>query len=131
MASHFSSFMIQFLRLFLLFFLCFSNAQPSLNFTSRPRSTVFKIDKDPLTLQYMIKINQGTPRAAVKLVLDLEGKLSWLRCHKGYKSSSYRPVNCMSPQCSLVAIPLINVYCAIALRHGAITMRVTFTQQTQ
>ncbi|XP_026439319.1 basic 7S globulin 2-like [Papaver somniferum] len=111
MASRFSSAMVQILLLALFFFLCFSGAQPSLNFTFRPRSIVFKIEKDPLTLQYMIKINQGTPRAAVKLVLDLRGKLPWLRCHKGYRSSSYRPVNCMSPPCSLASKPIKCVLC--------------------
>ncbi|KAI3877757.1 hypothetical protein MKW98_020238 [Papaver atlanticum] len=111
MASRFSSFMVQHLLLFHFCFHCFSDAQPSLNYTSRPRSIVFKIEKDPLTLQYMIKINQGTPRAAVKLVLDLGGKLPWLRCHKGYKSSSYRPVNCMSPQCALASKPIKCVLC--------------------
>ncbi|KAI3921566.1 hypothetical protein MKW98_013500 [Papaver atlanticum] len=48
----------------------------------------------------MVKINQGTPRREVKLVVDLGGKLPWFSCRKGYNSSTDRPVSCGSPQCS-------------------------------
>ncbi|XP_026419823.1 basic 7S globulin-like [Papaver somniferum] len=109
MASSLASCITQF-SLLLFFFISFSNAQlPSS--TSRPASIVFELDRDPLTLQYMIKINQGTPRADIKLTLDLGGKLPWLRCHKGYMSSSYRPVKCKSPQCSLASKPVSCVSC--------------------
>ncbi|KAI3928005.1 hypothetical protein MKW98_023606 [Papaver atlanticum] len=108
MASSFASCIAQFSLLF--FFISFSNAQlPSS--TSRPASIVFDLDRDPLTLQYIIKINQGTPRAAIKLILDVGGKVPWLDCHKGYVSSSYRPVKCKSPQCSLARKPVSCVSC--------------------
>ncbi|XP_026383702.1 basic 7S globulin-like [Papaver somniferum] len=54
----------------------------------------------------MIKINQGTPQAEVKLVVDLGGKLPWFGCRKGYNSSSYHPVSCMLPQCSQANKPV-------------------------
>ncbi|KAI3933146.1 hypothetical protein MKW98_013747 [Papaver atlanticum] len=88
---------------FLLFFVfaSLSNAQIPIT-SSKPASIFFNLERDPSTLQYMIKINQGTPRTEVKLVLDLGGKLPWLRCDKSdYESSSYHPVSCTSPQCSL------------------------------
>ncbi|XP_026441593.1 basic 7S globulin-like [Papaver somniferum] len=49
----------------------------------------------------MIKFSQGTPKADVKLALDLGGKLPWFDCHEGYKSSSARRVKCKSSLCSL------------------------------
>ncbi|KAI3925990.1 hypothetical protein MKW98_028126, partial [Papaver atlanticum] len=52
-----------------------------------------------------------TPLAAVKLVLDLGGKLPWLRCDEGYASSSYKPVKCTSSKCALADIPIKCVLC--------------------
>ncbi|RZC62226.1 hypothetical protein C5167_023987 [Papaver somniferum] len=59
----------------------------------------------------MININQGTPLAPVKLVLDLGGKLPWLRCDKGYTSSSYKPVNCTSSKCAQASKHVTCVLC--------------------
>ncbi|KAI3918147.1 hypothetical protein MKX01_041467 [Papaver californicum] len=107
MASSFASYIIQFpLLLFLL--VSFSGAADLPSFSN----IVFDLDRDPLTLQYRIKINRGTPLAAVKLVLDFSGKLSGLYCNKGaYTSSSYQPINCRSPQCSLASKPVTCVSC--------------------
>ncbi|KAI3917404.1 hypothetical protein MKW98_027323 [Papaver atlanticum] len=55
----------------------------------------------------MVKINKGTPRTDVKLVLDLGGKLPWLHCDY-YSSSSYHPINCASAQCSLANKPAVS-----------------------
>ncbi|KAI3986885.1 hypothetical protein MKX01_014586 [Papaver californicum] len=96
---------IHFLLLFV--FASFSNAQIPIT-SSKPASIFFDLERDPTTLQYMIKINQGTPRADVKLVLDLGGKLPWLRCDKGYNSSTYQAVKCASPQCSLPNKPAVG-----------------------
>ncbi|KAI3907912.1 hypothetical protein MKX01_040096 [Papaver californicum] len=53
----------------------------------------------------MIKFSQGTPKAVVKLVVDLGGKLPWFDCHKGYNSSSARRVKCKSSLCPLASTP--------------------------
>ncbi|XP_026384196.1 basic 7S globulin 2-like [Papaver somniferum] len=117
MTSSFGSCIFQFslLPLLLLFFiLSFSNAQspsPIPSPTPRPTSIVFDTEYDPLTLQFMININQGTPLAPVKLVLDLGGKLPWLRCDKGYTSSSYKPVNCTSSKCAQASKHVTCVLC--------------------
>ncbi|XP_026444162.1 basic 7S globulin-like isoform X2 [Papaver somniferum] len=69
--------------------------------SSLPDGIVFKLKRDTSTLQYMIKFSQGTPKADVKLALDLGGKLPWFDCHEGYNSSSARRVKCKSSLCSL------------------------------
>ncbi|KAI3986128.1 hypothetical protein MKX01_036437 [Papaver californicum] len=98
-SSSFSSSVIQFLLL--LFFL---SQVPS----SSSRGIIFQLERDSLTRQYMIKINQGTPQAARKLVVDLGGKLPWLLCHNGaYNSSSIRPVKCASALCSRASKPVV------------------------
>ncbi|KAI3986884.1 hypothetical protein MKX01_014585 [Papaver californicum] len=105
MASSSSHVHLSFLILFVFPF--FSNAQLPPSY--KPANIMFDLERDPLTFQYMMKINQGTPRADVKLVLDLGGKLPWLRCDKGnYESSSYHPVSCTSPQCSLANKPAVS-----------------------
>ncbi|RZC47057.1 hypothetical protein C5167_039999 [Papaver somniferum] len=98
-----SSSLVQFL--FLLFFV--SHLPSSF---SRPANIMFDLGRDSSTLQYWIKITQGTPQTAMKLVLDLGGKLPWLRCHKGYNSSSIRPVKCTTTLCSLASKP-VNSTC--------------------
>ncbi|KAI3986127.1 hypothetical protein MKX01_036436 [Papaver californicum] len=92
--------------LLLFIFISFSNAQTPTSTTPKHAGIIFDLERDPSTLQYMIKINQGTPVAEVKLVVDLGGKLPWLSCHKGYNSSSHRPVSCKSPQCSQAEGPV-------------------------
>ncbi|KAI3980302.1 hypothetical protein MKX01_001373 [Papaver californicum] len=89
-----ASSIIHFLLL-LFVFVSFSNAQ----LPTHP-GIIFDLERDPSTLQYMIKINQGTPRRQVKLVVDLGGKLPWFACHEGYNSSSVQQVSCTSSQCS-------------------------------
>ncbi|KAI3986126.1 hypothetical protein MKX01_036435 [Papaver californicum] len=93
-----ASSIIQFLLL-LFVFISFSNAQ----LPTHP-GIIFDLERDPSTLQYLVKINQGTPRREVKLVVDFGGKLPWFACHTGYNSSSVRPVisTCAQPKrCSI------------------------------
>ncbi|RZC57711.1 hypothetical protein C5167_005010 [Papaver somniferum] len=107
-SSSFASYVIQF-PLLLFFLVSFSSAANDLPSFS---NIIFNLDRDPLTLQYRININQGTPLATVKLVLDFSGKLSAVFCNKGaYTSSSYQPIKCMSPQCSLASKPVTCVSC--------------------
>ncbi|KAI3921573.1 hypothetical protein MKW98_013507 [Papaver atlanticum] len=105
MDTLFSSSIIHFLLLHLLLvFLSLSNAQ-----TPQRAGIIFDLERDPSTLQYMIKMNQGTPLADVKLVLDLGGILPWFRCRKGYyNSSSIRPVSCYSHICPILARTCFN-----------------------
>ncbi|KAF6169761.1 hypothetical protein GIB67_004153 [Kingdonia uniflora] len=57
--------------------------------------------KDSATLQYMIHINQGSPRISVKLVVDLGGPFLWVECDLiNHASFSYRPVQSRSIQCA-------------------------------
>ncbi|RZC68743.1 hypothetical protein C5167_032741 [Papaver somniferum] len=114
MTSPFSSCIIQFFLLHLLllfFFISVSDAQLPSPAAARPTSIVFDTDRDPLTRQYIININQGTPLAEIKLVLDLGGKLPWLRCNEGYTSSSYKPVKCTSSKCALASKPIKCALC--------------------
>ncbi|XP_026457779.1 basic 7S globulin-like [Papaver somniferum] len=95
MATSFSSSTVHFLFLLLFVFISFSNAQPPTN-----AGIIFDLERDPSTLQYMVKIIQGTPQAEVKLVVDLAGgELPWFNCHEGYDSSSMEPIICTSPIC--------------------------------
>ncbi|RZC51393.1 hypothetical protein C5167_019828 [Papaver somniferum] len=106
-----SSFFTEHRRLLFFFlFLSLSNAQPSSS--SRPHALVLPIYKDPTSLQYVIQINQRTPQLAVKLVVDLGGKFTWVHCNQSYISSKYRPVLCDSPQCSLASKCSKCVVCA-------------------
>ncbi|XP_026457683.1 basic 7S globulin-like [Papaver somniferum] len=96
---------IQFL---LLLFVSFSISDAQLlppSTIPKRAGIIFDLERDPSTLQYMIKIKQGTPQSEVKLVVDLGGNLPWLSCHKGHNSSSYHPVSCSSPQCVLANKP--------------------------
>ncbi|XP_026381617.1 basic 7S globulin-like [Papaver somniferum] len=102
MASYFSLSVIRFLLPFFLI-----SQLPS----SSSRGIVFQLERDSSTLQYMIRINQGTPLTAVKLVVDLGGTLPWILCHRGaYNSSSIRPVKCTSQLCSTASKP-VNSTC--------------------
>ncbi|KAK9083991.1 hypothetical protein Scep_030462 [Stephania cephalantha] len=58
--------------------------------------------KDSSILQYTTNLKQRTPLVPIKLVVDLGGDFIWVDCEKGYVSSSYRPPQCNSAQCSLV-----------------------------
>ncbi|KAI3974730.1 hypothetical protein MKX01_016573, partial [Papaver californicum] len=75
-------------------------------YSNKYADIVFDLERDLPTLQYMIKISQGTPRREVKLVVDLGGKLPWFGCRKEYNSSSYRAVSCGSSQCSQADKPV-------------------------
>ncbi|KAL6497812.1 hypothetical protein OROHE_026962 [Orobanche hederae] len=68
----------------------------------RPRALVLIVTKDPSTSQYLTTISQRTPLKPVKLTLDVGGKALWVACDRAeYKSSTYRPALCPSPQCKL------------------------------
>ncbi|XP_026457811.1 basic 7S globulin-like [Papaver somniferum] len=102
--------------LVLFVFISFSDAQ----LPTHP-GIVFDLQRDSSTLQYLLKINQGTPRREVKLVVDLGGKLPWFACHGGYNSSSLRQVSCTSSQCSQADKPVSTCadpkICSISIRN--------------
>ncbi|RZC48359.1 hypothetical protein C5167_041321 [Papaver somniferum] len=94
-SSYFYSSIIQFLVL-----LVFVSHLPSTS--SHAAGIVFDLGRDSSTLQYWIKLNQGTPLTSIKLVLDLGGKFPWLQCHKG-SSSSFRRIKCTASPCGMVS----------------------------
>ncbi|KAK4492543.1 hypothetical protein RD792_003355 [Penstemon davidsonii] len=67
----------------------------------RPHALVLPVRKDASTLQYVTRINQRTPQVSIDLALHLGGQYSWVDCDNNYVSSTYRPVNCRTAQCSL------------------------------
>ncbi|KDP40115.1 hypothetical protein JCGZ_02113 [Jatropha curcas] len=86
-----------FLSLFIsLIFL--SNAQTTP--PSKPKALVLPITKDPSTLQYLTRLNLGTPSVEKALVVDLGGRHLWIDCENEYESSTYRPGLCGSASCS-------------------------------
>ncbi|KAL7126591.1 hypothetical protein ABFS83_14G198400 [Erythranthe nasuta] len=73
------------------------HGQPSF----RPAALAIPVRKDASTQQYVTTINQRTPLVPINLVVHLGGQLLWVDCDSSYVSSSYRPVQCRSAQCSL------------------------------
>lgn len=71
----------------------------SLSLKPPPRALVLPITKDPTTKQYIAQIKQRTPFVPVKLTVDLGGESSWVDCSKGYSSTTYKPVHCLSSLC--------------------------------
>ncbi|KAF9605538.1 hypothetical protein IFM89_017557 [Coptis chinensis] len=61
---------------------------------------VLPILKDSRTLQYVTHAYQGTPAIPKKLVIDLGGQYIWIDRGSGDVSSTYRPAQCRSIQCS-------------------------------
>ncbi|XP_026381511.1 basic 7S globulin-like [Papaver somniferum] len=100
MAAPLSSPVVHFL-LHLFVFISFSNAQTPTN-----AGIIIDLERDPATLQYIVKVNLGTPQVEVKLVVDLAGELPWFNCHEGYDSSSVEPIICTSPICSQAEKPV-------------------------
>lgn len=92
-----SSSLTYFLFSSFLLFISVSSAGTSF----RPKALVIPVTKDASTLQYLTTINQRTPLVPVKLVVDLGGQFLWVDCDRNYVSSSYRPAQCRSAQCSL------------------------------
>ncbi|XP_050208041.1 probable aspartic proteinase GIP2 [Mercurialis annua] len=82
----------------LIFFISPSTSKP---LPSHPKSLVLSITKDKWSLQHTTQISQRTPLVAVKLTVDLGGRFIWTDCETGYFSSSFKPVKCNSPICSL------------------------------
>ncbi|XP_021861435.2 probable aspartic proteinase GIP2 [Spinacia oleracea] len=68
-----------------------------------PKALVLPVSKDSSTLQYTTKLIQRTPLVTVPLTLDLGTPFLWLwiNCGKNIISSTYHPVSCGSPQCTL------------------------------
>ncbi|XP_074293383.1 putative aspartic proteinase GIP2 [Silene latifolia] len=60
---------------------------------------VISISKDQTTLQYVAKLQQGTPPMPVSLTVDLGGPFSWVDCSRGYKSSTYGAAQCGLAPC--------------------------------
>jgi hypothetical protein len=85
--------------LFILFFtfICLSIASSNI----QPNALVLPITQDSTTNQYITLIHQRTPLVPIKLTLDLSGQFLWINCEKDYVSSSYQPVHCNTPQCSI------------------------------
>ncbi|KAL3849849.1 hypothetical protein ACJIZ3_011731 [Penstemon smallii] len=81
----------------LLLLISLSHSQTSF----RPDALVLPVRKDASTLQYVTRINQRTPQVSVDLVVHLGGQYLWVDCENNYVSSTYRPVNCRTAQCSL------------------------------
>ncbi|XP_021756910.1 basic 7S globulin-like [Chenopodium quinoa] len=67
----------------------------------RPKSIALPVSRDPSTLQLTAKVLQRTPPVIIPLTLDLGTPFLWVSCGKRYLSSTYRPVSCGSPQCTL------------------------------
>ncbi|XP_021750345.1 basic 7S globulin-like [Chenopodium quinoa] len=67
----------------------------------RPKALVLPVSKDPSKLQYTINLTQRTPPVSVPLTLHLGGSYLWVDCDRNYVSSTYRPAQCNSAQCSL------------------------------
>lgn len=72
---------------------------------SRPKALLLPVTKDTSTKQYIVQINQRTPSVPVKVTVDLGGESLWVDCDKGYVSSTYKPLHCRSPLCSLLNTP--------------------------
>ncbi|KAK0606870.1 hypothetical protein LWI29_005486 [Acer saccharum] len=68
---------------------------------SKPKALLLPISKDPSTVQYITRLNFGTPSVPKTLVVDLGGRYTWIDCAEGYKSSTYKPGICGSAPCSL------------------------------
>ncbi|ONK74091.1 uncharacterized protein A4U43_C03F2680 [Asparagus officinalis] len=68
---------------------------------AKPHALLLPVQKDQATLQYVTRINTRIPLVPLKLVVDLGGRYLWVDCDSDYVSSSYRPVNCHTPECNL------------------------------
>lgn len=66
-----------------------------------PKGLVLPVTKDLVTLQYTTQISQRTPLVPVKLALHLGGQTLWVDCENGFTSSSYRPAQCNSAECTI------------------------------
>ncbi|KAL5782530.1 hypothetical protein ACOSP7_007559 [Xanthoceras sorbifolium] len=92
-----SSRFIQSIILFLFVLVSLCEAQQP----SKPKALFLPVSKDLSTLQYITRLNLGTPSVPKTLVVDLGGRYLWIDCANGYKSSTYKPGNCGSAPCSL------------------------------
>ncbi|KAJ7980111.1 basic 7S globulin-like [Quillaja saponaria] len=80
----------------ILYLISPSKAKP----LSKPKALVVPVIKD--SNQYVTQLDQRTPLVPIKLTLDLGGRYLWVHCDAdGYVSSTYKPIHCGSPQCSL------------------------------
>ncbi|KAI9195475.1 hypothetical protein LWI28_015259 [Acer negundo] len=93
-----SSTFIKSIILFMLVLVSLCQAQKS---ASKPKALLLPVSKDPSTVQYITRLNFGTPSVPKTLVVDLGGRYTWIDCAKGYKSSTYKPGFCGSAPCSL------------------------------
>ncbi|KAI9195524.1 hypothetical protein LWI28_015735 [Acer negundo] len=93
-----SSTFIKSIILFMLVLVSLCQAQKS---ASKPKAGLLPVSKDPSTLQYITRLNIGTPSVPKTLVVDLGGRYTWIDCTNGYNSSTYKPGICGSAPCSL------------------------------
>jgi hypothetical protein len=85
-----------------LLFILFTFISPSIASSHiQPNALVLPVTQDSATNQYITLIHQRTPLVPIKLTLDLSGQFLWINCEKDYVSSSYQPVHCNTPQCSI------------------------------
>lgn len=85
---------------------------------SHPKGLIFRVSKDPSTLQYTTQIKQRTPLVPVKVTIDLGGQFLWTDCEKGYTTSTYRPARCNSSPCSLAKSSNCMTECYSPARPG-------------
>lgn len=83
----------------LCFFIAPSSSAVGTSF--RPKALVLPVTKDLLTLQYTTQVSQRTPLVPVKLSIHLGGQTLWVDCENGFTSSSYRPAQCNSNECTI------------------------------
>ncbi|XP_021723742.1 basic 7S globulin-like [Chenopodium quinoa] len=91
------------LYLLLIYFITttITTTSASASASFRPKALLLRVSKDNSTNQYTTKLIQRTPSISLTLTLDLGTQFLWLNCGKRYVSSTYRPVYCGSPQCTL------------------------------
>ncbi|EEF45338.1 pepsin A, putative [Ricinus communis] len=90
----------KFLLLSLLISFSLSHAQTPSKSSLKPKALVLPITKDSSTLQYLTRLNLGTPLVLKNLVVDLGGQHLWIDCDTDYHSLTYRPGHCGSATCS-------------------------------
>ena len=98
--------------LFLTLLLSFSliaHAQTPSKSSSKPKALILPIVKDSSTLQYLTRLNFGTPSRQKNFVVDLGGQHLWMDCDTDYHSSTYRPALCGSASCSITKANCNNI----------------------
>ncbi|XP_010045852.2 probable aspartic proteinase GIP2 [Eucalyptus grandis] len=101
----------------LSFFLFLTVSQPQAK-TFQPKALLLPVTKDSSLQQYTTQIKQRTPLVPIKLTIDVGGNFMWVKCEKGYVSSSYRYVPCGSKICKISRSGACVVKCPPPHRPG-------------